>query len=145
MAHPVQIVIDAADPAAVAEFWAAALGYALDPPPPGFDSWPAFLAAQEVPEERWNDASAVSDPDRRGPRIFIQRVPEPKQGKNRLHLDIAVSGGPAVPLERRRPTVDAEAERLVALGARKVRTSHGTFGEYFTVMHDVEGNEFCVT
>ena len=54
-----QIAMDCADPARLAEFWAAALpGYELQPPPPGFDSWPAFLEAQSVPKEEWNSRSA---------------------------------------------------------------------------------------
>ena len=39
-----------------------ALGYQLDPPPPGYDSWEAWLRDQGIPESEWNSASAVSDP-----------------------------------------------------------------------------------
>ena len=90
MATQVQVVIDAADPAAVAEFWAAAAGYVVQPPPPGYDSWPAFLRELGVPEDQWDSRSAVVDPDGKGPRIFIQKVPEPKTVKNRVHLDVRV-------------------------------------------------------
>ena len=44
------------------------------PIPTGFDTWASFLQHQGIPEERWNDASAVVDPDGKGPRIFFQRV-----------------------------------------------------------------------
>ena len=44
MAVGVQVVFDASDPATLAEFWAAATGYVVQPPPTGFDSWQAFLA-----------------------------------------------------------------------------------------------------
>ena len=77
MATGVQVVIDCADPAKLASFWAEALGYVLQPPPPGFEAWPDWLREQGIPEEKWTDASAVVDPDRSGPRIFLQRVPEP--------------------------------------------------------------------
>ncbi len=89
----VQVTVDCADPRALSLFWAEVLGYALDPPPPGSDSWEAALEAWGVPEEHWNDKSAVSDPDGRGPRLFFQKVPEPKRVKNRLHLDVRAAPG----------------------------------------------------
>lgn len=143
MATGIQVVIDCADPAHLAEFWAAALDYTLQPPPTGFATWPEFLAAQGVPESDWNAASAVVDPDKRGPRIYFQRVPEPKTVKNRLHMDLNVSGGPGTPIEARRERVDAEVSRLQQLGATRVRAGE-QMGEYWVVMHDTEGNEFCV-
>ena len=63
MARDVQITFDCADPAALAAFWADVLGYRLQDPPPGFDSWGQALDALGVPEDRRNDASAVVDPD----------------------------------------------------------------------------------
>ena len=54
MAREVQIVIDCADPARLATFWASALHYELQPPPEGFDSWQAALASWGVPESEWN-------------------------------------------------------------------------------------------
>jgi hypothetical protein len=51
-----------------------------------------------------------------GPRIWFQVVPERKAAKNRLHMDIKVSGGRAVPSETRRQRVDAEAARLDGRG-----------------------------
>ena len=135
-----QIAIDCADPAALAAFWSGALpGYQLQPPPPGFDSWPAFLAAQHVPEEEWNSRSAlVGD----GPRLFFQRVPEPKTGKNRVHLDLHAGGGPAVPVDEQRANVRAAVERLTALGATFVEERE-EMGVVWAVMADPEGNEFC--
>lgn len=143
MATSVQVVIDCADPAGLARFWAAALGYVEQEPPAGFASWQDFLTAQGVPESEWNSANAVVDPDQRGPRIFFQRVPEPKAVKNRLHLDLNVGGGRAAPLETRRERVNAEARRLRELGASEVRaTERGE--EFWIVMQDPEGNEFCL-
>ena len=142
MASQVQVVIDAADPAAVAEFWAAALGYVVQPPPPGFDSWPDFLRQAGVPEDLWDSRSAVVDPDGRRPRIFIQKVPEPKTLKNRVHLDVQVGAG-VEPAERR-AVVAHEVERLTGLGARTGQV-FDEMGEHWVVMTDPEGNEFCVS
>jgi hypothetical protein len=63
MATGVQVVFDCADPARLARFWAEALGYRLQDPPEGYGSWEDWLRDQSIPEERWNDASAVVDPD----------------------------------------------------------------------------------
>ena len=86
------------------------------------------------------------DPDGVRPRIWFQPVPEGKVVKNRLHLDLGVSGGRQVPLETRRRRVDAEAERLVAAGATRLRVlSEEGVDHYAVVMADPEGNEFCLT
>ena len=145
MATSVQVVIDCANPDRLATFWAEALGYQKQPPPPGFATWEAFLEAQGVPRQRWDAASAVVDPERVGPRVFFQHVPEPKTVKNRVHLDINASGGRETPLEERRRRVDAAVERLAGLGARTLRPGQPSeLGEYWVVMQDPEGNEFCV-
>jgi hypothetical protein len=143
MSVGVQVVIDCADPAQLAEFWAAALGYKLQDPPPGFASWRAVLEANNVPESEWNSASAVVDPNGAGPRFFFQRVPEPKTVKNRVHVDLNVSGGFSVPLEERKRKSHAEAERLQSLGAKQLWINDNWSG-YSIVLADPEGNEFCV-
>lgn len=137
-----QVTFDCADPAALAAFWAAALGYELQGPPPGFDDWPSFLTAQGVPPENWNAASAVVDPSGVRPRLFFQRVPEPKAGKNRVHLDLQSGGGLDVPIEQRRRRVEEEVTRLEKLGATRIGAREG-MGVYWVVMRDPEGNEFC--
>jgi hypothetical protein len=143
MATGVQVVIDCADPTRLGAFWAEALHYVLQPPPHGFDSWPAFLTSIGVPEEEWNGFNAVVDPDGRGPRLFFQRVPEPKVVKNRLHLDLNVGWSEGVTDEERRDRVGTEVERLTALGASVLRDVDER-GEHWVVMQDPEGNEFCV-
>jgi catechol 2,3-dioxygenase-like lactoylglutathione lyase family enzyme len=143
MAHTFQVTFDCADPDRLARFWAAVLGYKLQDPPAGFDSWPAFLTSIGVPEDQWNSASAIVDPDGKGARIFFQQVPEPKTSKNRVHLDVAVSGGLSAPLEERRQQVAAAVERVKALGATLVGTKE-VRGEYWAVMQDPEGNELCL-
>jgi hypothetical protein len=144
MATPIQVVFDCADPARLAAFWATALHYRLDDPPPGFDSWPAFLEAEGIPESEWNSASAVSDPDGKGPRLFFQRVPESKSSKNRVHLDVNAGGRRDVELDERRANVDAEVERLLGEDATVFRPGEVSRGEYWVILQDPEGNEFCV-
>ena len=143
MATSVQIVFDCASPDKLATFWAEALHYKKQDPPPGFASWPEFLKAQGIPEGEWDSASAVVDPKGVGPRIFFQRVPEGKIVKNRVHLDLNVGGPRSAPPDERRRLVDAEVARLVQLGARQSRTVEER-GEYFINMFDPEGNEFDV-
>ncbi len=68
-----------------------------------------------------------------GPKLLLQRVAEPKTVKNRMHLDLEVAD------------IQAEADRLVALGATRV--SEGPCSEHgstWLLMHDPEGNEFCI-
>ena len=144
MATGVQVVIDCADPARLAEFWAVALGYVGQGPPPGFDSWPDFLKAQGVPESEWNSRNAVIDPDGRGPRLFFQQVPEGKTAKNRVHLDLRAAVG--LENEERMTALEAEAERLVALGATRLERFEPGSGlsAGHIVMQDPEGNEFCL-
>lgn len=74
---------------------------------------------------------ALVDPEGRSPKLLLQRVDEPKTAKSRLHLDLHVDD------------VDGEAERLVGFGATKVRRLE-EFGIHWVVMHDPEGNEFCL-
>ena len=142
MATTVQVVLDCADPGAQAEFWAAALGYVVQPPPSGHDSWPDFLRELGVPEERSNDRSALVDPDGAGPRVFLQKVPEPRTVKNRVHLDVQVGAG--LGPDERPARVAAEVDRLLCLGATRLR-SYEEMGEHWVVMQDPEGNEFCVS
>jgi len=143
MATQVQVVLDCADPARLAAFWAAALGYQIQPPPEGFETWEDALRAWGVPEDAWNSKSAVVDPDGAGPRIFFQQVPEHKTVKNRMHLDVNVGGPMGTPDEERRRRVKGESDRLVALGATVFREMEER-GEHWIVMQDPEGNEFCV-
>jgi catechol 2,3-dioxygenase-like lactoylglutathione lyase family enzyme len=144
MAREIQVTFDCADPNALAGFWCEVLGYKYDAPPAGFDTWDAALDAFGVPPERRNDASAASDPEGAGPRLFFQRVPEGKSAKNRVHLDVRAA--PGLDGDARMPALEAECARLVGLGAQRVARhepapplSHG-----FIVMTDPEGNEFCL-
>jgi hypothetical protein len=143
MATSVQVTFDCASPSRLSEFWATALGYIVQPPPPGFDSWLDYLKANNIPESEADAFSAVVDPDGKGPRLFFQRVPEGKTGKNRVHLDVNVGGESGTPPDERRPRVDVAVQRLIAAGASQVRTFEER-SEYWVVMQDPEGNEFCL-
>jgi hypothetical protein len=138
-----QVTFDAADPESLAEFWAAALGYIVQPPPAGFNSWDDWAHKMGIPEENWNDARALVDPDGEKPRIFFQRVPEGKKAKNRVHLDVNAGGGPDVDHTDRIHAVDQHVDDLIDLGATRVEAVTQR-GEYWVVMQDPEGNEFCV-
>jgi len=107
------LTIDCRDPGSVAAFWCAVLGYELD----SLDA-----------EDAW-----IIDPARRGWALLFQTVPEGKTVKNRLHLDL--TPGP--------DGRDADIERILALGARRVDIGQ-TGAESWTVLADPEGNEFCV-
>ncbi|HET9556055.1 MAG TPA: VOC family protein, partial [Actinomycetota bacterium] len=88
------------------------------------------------------DYDARVDPDGVGPRLYFQRVPEAKTAKNRVHLDLEVSGR-GIPLEEVRRQVAAAVERAVAAGATKVREVDEA-DEHWVVLQDPEGNEFCL-
>ncbi|GAB3196647.1 VOC family protein [Nocardioides hungaricus] len=138
----VQVTFDCADPRALSLFWNDVLGYEFPPPPPGFESWDAFSAT--LPEEKRNLASASQDPDGVGPRLFFQRVPEGKAAKNRLHLDVRAA--PGLVGDERMAALEAEADRLVALGATRVERHEPAppMSGGHIVMRDPEGNEFCL-
>jgi hypothetical protein len=119
-----QVTFDCAEPERVARFWCEVLGYVAPPPPEDQGSW-----------------SACTDPSGAGPRLFFQRVPEGKVVKNRLHLDVRVGTG--LVGEERVAVLEAECERLVALGAVRVRLLLADEeNESCLVMQDIEGNEF---
>jgi hypothetical protein len=144
MSREIQVTFDCADPAALAEFWADVLGYQVQPPPDGFDSWDAALEAFGVPKDQWNSRSAILPVDGDGPRVFFQQVPEGKTVKNRVHLDVRAA--PGLTGDERMEQLESEASRLEALGAsRAYRVEPSPPMEFgFITMHDPEGNEFCL-
>ena len=110
----VELVLDCENPQRLAEFWRGALGYR--------DYYADATLAVLVPEE------GMASP------LLLQGVPEPKAGKNRMHLDIVVDD------------VEAEVHRLQALGARRIDDGVQSFGGTRWVrMSDPEQNEFCVS
>ena len=112
VSRPVKLVLDCHDPAALGEFWAEALGYTV-------------LGGVE-------NYTLLAPDDGSGPQLLLQKVPEEKVGKNRMHLDITCAD------------IDGEASRLERLGARAMTGDVGEHGMRWIVMADPEGNEFCV-
>lgn len=106
------VVLDCVDADALAGFWVAALGYRRTP-----------FGRPYV---------RLFDPAKRWPDLLLQQVPEPKRGKNRMHLDLQVLD------------VHAEVERLVSAGAVVVEPAHDDGGFLTVVLTDPQGNEFCV-
>jgi hypothetical protein len=107
------IVLDCASPQDLERFWSAALGYRTH--------WSSDDFVVLVPENEVR------------PPLLLQRVPEPRSGKNRMHIDIV------------NDDIDAEVSRLEAIGA--VREHEGMremAGALWVTMADPEGNEFCV-
>jgi predicted enzyme related to lactoylglutathione lyase len=112
--HPHNVVIDVADHDVVVPFWAAALG------------WTAHLVNDQFVALRAPDDEAA------GFDILFQKVPEPKVGKNRAHIDFDAAD------------VEAEVDRLVGLGGSKI-AEHSLGSFRWAIVADPEGNEFCVT
>ena len=138
-----QVTYDAIDPARLGGFLIELLGYIEQPAPPGFADWDAFLASIGVPEDERDKAYAIVDPAGARPRIFIQKVPEGKIAKNRVHLDVNV--GATLSGDQRHSAVRNRAAELVALGATQLReVADPKFGDFCIVMQDIEGNEFCL-
>src|SRR5262245_39728278 len=86
------LTFDCHDAATMARFWTVALGYVDSPPPEGWDTWEDWLRHFDVPEEEWGDGASLEDPQGVLPSVSFLKVPEPKTAKNRLHLDLQVSG-----------------------------------------------------
>lgn len=143
MSVPIQVTFDAADPDALSRFWAEILGYIIQPPPEGYDSWEAFLTKIGIPEAEWDKASAIVDPEKKGPRLYFQKVPEGKTAKNRVHLDVNCGGPHGTPLEERKKKVAENVARALSLGATKLYDKDEN-GEYWVTLADPEGNEFCM-
>ena len=150
MATTWHLTIDCKDSVRLTSFWCEALGYVPEPAPDGSDSWLAYWRAAGMPEEELEGADqgsgAIVDPEGVRPRIWFQEVPEPKSGKNRLHVDIRhTPGRESMPYAERKASVDAEVERLVALGATVAYVNAPEGADYYAqTLRDPEGNEFCV-
>lgn len=142
MTKPLQVTFDANDTNRLAEFWALALGYRLQPPPPGYDTWEDFARDQGIPEDQWDALAAIVDPRDEGPRVLFQKVPEHKTAKNRVHLDVNAGAG-IDDHDARHRAVEAHVRTLIEAGATFQERFDGPTG-YWVVMLDPEGNEFCV-
>jgi hypothetical protein len=111
-----QIVIDCTDAQQLASFWSQALDRPVD----------QGATAEFATIGHGKSASGTA------PTLMFIHVPELKQGKNRLHLDLAA---------REIPDWQSEVERLMAIGATRI-DEHQEFGWHWITMRDPEGNEF---
>jgi hypothetical protein len=109
-----ELVIDCKDPQKVGEFWRNVLGYNEN---------------DRDDEGRWVELKGGPTA---GPTLLFLKVPDDKVVKNRLHIDVN-------PTDSDR---DAEVERIMSLGARKVDIGQGEVN--WVVLADPEDNEFCV-
>ena len=133
-------VFYADDPVALSNFWADVFGY---PHATFDDDLKQQLLDSGLTEEALMSRGLAEDPTGKGPRLFFHHARGPKTGRNRVHFDLNATEG-------RRPTRDeleAEKDRIVALGAtvvRLVEQDWGPFPERYYQLQDPEGNEFCL-
>ena len=140
MATDFQVTIDCADPHELADWWAEALGWIVEPSDEAFirrmiDAGHATEA--DTTTHRgvlvWREGAALRSPDPGRPRLLFQLVPEAKTVKNRLHLDLRFGA----------ENLEKEVTRLVGMGATELwRGSQGP--HTWATLADPEGNEFCV-
>jgi hypothetical protein len=120
VSHLVEIVLDCRHASDLARFWEVALGWRIRPYD---DAEVARLATLGLTPET-DPTVAIDSPD--GSLVFfLQEVPEPKTGKNRMHVDVRLQD-------------DAHLAQLLRLGATVVSEHDG-----WRVLADPEGNEFC--
>jgi hypothetical protein len=119
----------------------------LVPPTEPATTWHAHYHARLGEDAAFDDR--LFDPAGLRAPIWFQQVPEAKAGKNRLHLDLYPTARDyALPMDRRVEIVKAKVAELIGLGGSvEGRTRHDDPKDpiYFVVMHDPEGNEFCVS
>ena len=124
---PGMVTLDCAEPRELAKFWTEAAGYVVAQ---DFDGY--YLVLKPASAASGGGASPDAAPASPGGlALGLQKVAEPRIGKNRAHLDWRTADRPA------------EVARLVALGAT-VLAEHQMPGFSWTVLADPEGNEFCV-
>ncbi|ACV79345.1 VOC family protein [Nakamurella multipartita] len=141
MAYTFQVAVDCADPHGLADWWAEALGWQVEPSDEAFirkmvDAGYATDADTTTHHGVlvWREGQAINHPEGSAPRMLFQLVPEAKTVKNRMHLDIRVG----------EEHIEQEVARLTAAGARELH--RGRQGPHWWVtMADPEGNEFCVS
>lgn len=115
----VELTLDVNDPELMIGFWSQVLGYVVEDEG-RFDT--------DVDRVYWS----LADPTGRGPRLVIQRVPEPVTAKTRVHIDVHVAD------------IEADTESAVALGATRVDAEPiAEVGAAWIRLTDPEGNVFC--
>lgn len=135
------VTFHAADPTALARFWSAVMGY---PEPAGWaEEEIAELKAAGLDDDDIASRAEAWDEDPTHQRFYFTRYQHERRQRNRMHIDIT-------PFEDRSASIEeleAERDRIVALGATVEKTLTGAWGpyeEYAIMMRDPEGNEFCL-
>ena len=135
------VSIHAQNPFALANFWCQVMGY------PEWTGWPADevdeLRASGMPDAEINERAAAWDGDPAHQRFYFTRYDHERRQRNRMHIDVT----PFDDRSASRAEVEAEAARLVQLGAtieQVLAGSWGPFEEFAIMMRDPEGNEFCL-
>lgn len=105
------VTLDCRDPDRLAEFWSAVMEVEI--------------------EGRWGDYLILAPQPRRGVRLGLQKVPEPKQGKNRMHVDLMVRD------------LEVAKQKVVDSGGSLIE-EHQQDDYHWWVVGDPEGNEFCI-
>ncbi|RZI95388.1 MAG: VOC family protein [Microbacterium sp.] len=134
------ITFYADDPQKLSRFWADVFGY---PHQEWDDALRAQLKAAGLTDADLASRGLAEDPIGAGPRLFFHHADGPKEGRNRLHIDVTVTEGAEDP----RAHLEAEKDRIVALGGSVVRLvdqQWGPWPEHYYQMRDPEGNEFCL-
>jgi len=146
MADFFQLVVDCRDPFRMVTFWQPLLGYDVPPPPAPHETWRSWYISVGVPAEviEGDGTDRLVPPDGRGVALWFQPVPEPKTIKNRLHLDLRVTGGRAEPRERRRAAIQTAVNDVLDRGGALIHwTDDEPADHVFALVADPEGNEFC--
>jgi hypothetical protein len=138
MLTSIDLTLDCADPELLALFWKSAVGYVDEPPPSPFSTREEWLAQFDDEDDDGMGGAWLHDPNGNAPRLSLLQVPEPKTVKNRLHLDLRVSGHGTS--EHKWSQITDEAARLCRIGALVLQEFTG----HHIVMADPEGNEFCI-
>ena len=119
MSRTVQVTFDSGDPNALARFWTEVLGYSRHSPRTGLRDLEGGAGPLRRAGGPARHRLGHRRPRRSGPRVFFQKVPERKTAKNRVHLDVRAA--PGLEGDERMAALEVECERLVALGATRVR------------------------
>ena len=108
------LVLDCAEPQELEEFWRNALGYRT------------YFSTESA-------VVLVPDDDTNASPLVLQKVPEPRVGKNRMHIDLVADD------------IEAEVDRVVRLGATRAHEGIQNIGDVkWVTLTDPVGNEFCV-
>jgi hypothetical protein len=138
MAYRISLTLDCANPTRLAEFWKLALGYEDEPPPAPFATREEWLQQFDNSDDDADDGAWLHDPTGVGPRLSLMQVPEPKVAKNRMHIDVRVSGNSSG--DERWARITEAVDRLTAAGGKIL----AEFTGHHVTMADPEGNEFDV-